>query len=142
MIKILEETLQDIQSYLTSAELMDKINEEYPEIKDDPSGFEDDICQFVLEQVGEVFPEDYNTPSVTVVEVIKVAGSETETLSTDHPVVKFNGQYYDYTATAFSDSYSGLINFDKLPVTQKVLSTMSQVNQGVSSVKSYALYES
>lgn len=139
MKRIIEESIQDIDAYLTSSEIKDKLVEEYPNLRDDPSLDEADINEYVVELVGKSFPDESLQPSIVFSEVVKVLGSETETIATGHPVVRYNGQLYDYTASQFNDSYNDLITFDKLPVTQRVISSPSQVNQGVSSVKSYAL---
>lgn len=140
MIAILNESLQDVDNYLKSSELKDSILEEFPEIKNDPDLIDYEVSDFVVSQVSSRFPDD-RSPEVVNVEVLKVAGDETEVISTDHFVVRFNGSFYDFTAHQFSDSYSKLLSYVNVPVTQKVITNDLQINDGVSSVKSYALLE-
>lgn len=140
MIVILNESLQDVDNYLKSSELKDSILEEFPEIKNDPESVDYEVSDFVVSQISSRFPDD-RPPEVVNVEVLKVAGDETEVISTDHSVVNFNGSFYDFTAHQFSDSYSKLLSYVNVPVTQKVITNDLQINDGVSSVKSYALLE-
>lgn len=140
MIVILNESLQDVDNYLKSSELKDSILEEFPEIKNDPESVDYEVSDFVASQISSRFPDD-RPPEVVNVEVLKVAGDETEVISTDHSVVNFNGSFYDFTAHQFSDSYSKLLSYVNVPVTQKVITNDLQINDGVSSVKSYALLE-
>lgn len=140
MILILNESLQDVDNYLRSSELKDSILEEFPEIKNDPGSIDYEVCDFVITNISERFPNDRSPESVRA-EVLKVVGDEIEVISTDHFIVKFNGTFYDFTAHQFSDSYSKLLTYNNVPVTQKVITNDLQINDGVSSVKSYALLE-
>lgn len=139
-MRILKETLQDVVDYLQSSELKDDLVNRFPEVKKDPSSVEYGVNDFIIESVIERFPDE-PIPDLAEVVVIKALGSNTEVVSTDHEVIKFNGTYYDYTAHQFSDAYSNLLSFNNVPVTQKVITNDRQINSGVSSVKSYALLE-
>lgn len=137
-MKIIKESLQDISDYLRSSELKDDIILEYPEIKNDPESVEYGVNDYVISSVEARFSENI-LPKTADVVVLKIQGDDTEVLSSDHEVVEFNGTFYDYTAHQFSDSYNNLLTFNSIPVTQQVITNDRQLNDGVSSVKSYAL---
>lgn len=139
-MRILKEALQDVSDYLQSSDLKESLINKFPEIREDPSSVEYGVNDFIIDSVVERFPEE-PIPDLVGVIVIKVLGEESEVISTDHEVIKFNGTFYDYTAHQFSDSYSNLLSFNNIPVTQKVVTNDRQINDGISSVKSYALLE-
>lgn len=138
MIRILNESLQDVSDYLRSSDIKEELVEEIPEIMNDPGPYESKINELVVNLVVDRFPSE-PTPKVVPVVVIKSFGDDSEVVSSDHEVIEFNGSLYDYTAHQFTDSYSDLINYQVIPVTQNVITNDSQINSGVSSVKSYAL---
>lgn len=138
MIKILNESLQDVDSFLKS-EVKVLIEDQIPHSKKDPNDSE--VNEFIMNRVSEEFPEDTNRPEIVSVAAIKVQGEETEVITTDHQVIKFNGYLYDYTAHRFVDEFNGLLTFGQVPVIQPVITNDSQINDKISTVKFYALVE-
>lgn len=137
MMRILKESFQDVSDYLRSSELKDQVAENFPEIKSDPEDLETDICGYIVDLIEERFPDAEATTSV--VSVIKIVDDDSEVVAFEHPVIEFNGVLYDFTATQFKDSYSNLLNYDALPVTQQVVTNENQLSSGISSVKSYTM---
>lgn len=137
MMRILKESFQDVSDYLRSSELKDQVAENFPEIKSDPEDLETDICGYIVDLVEERFPDAEVTTSV--VSIIKIVDDDSEVIAFEHPVIEFNGVLYDFTATQFKDSYSNLLNYNILPVTQQVVTNENQLNSGISSVKSYTM---
>lgn len=141
MMRIIKESLQDVSNYLRSTDLKDEVLNEYPEWRNNPTSVSDDINFYILDLVKERFPDETTHPDVILTTVFKVYGEESEVISTDHLVVKFNGTYYDYTAHEFNDSFDNKLSFEVVPVTQSTITSNRQINSGVSSVKYYALLE-
>lgn len=140
MMKILEESLQDVSNFLISKELKDLIVDKFPLIKKDPESVEDSVNDFVVQEVLSQFDENI-LPKVTQVVVIKVLGDESEIVTAQHRVVEYNGTYYDFTAHQFTEEFNNLIKFGMTPVVQSVITSDAQINDGVSTIKSYALLE-
>ena len=139
MIKIYE-SLQDVESFLIN-DMKELLAQQFSQIKKSPESVGDpEVNEFVVNRVVDEFPDEMKPESVSVV-VIKVQGDETEIVTADHTVVKFNGYLYDFTAHQFTEEYNNLLTFDQIPVVQSVITDDSQVNDGVSTVKSYALVE-
>lgn len=140
MIKILNESLQDVDSFLKN-DIKELLSEQFPSISKNPEDIgEIEINEFIVNRVVDEFPDEMRPELVQVV-VIKVLREETEIVSGDHQVIKFNGYLYDYTAHQFTEEYNNLLTFGQIPVIQTVIKDDSQVNDGVSTVKSYALVE-
>lgn len=137
MIRILKESLQDVENYLQTSDLRDQILNEFPDVRDNPESVEFEVVSFIVDLVSERFPDEPKA-SVDTVTVLKVIGNDIDPLSTSHVVVKFNNNYYDFTAHQFSDSFRNL-NFSNVPVVQSVITNERQVSEGVSTVKSYVL---
>lgn len=140
MMKILEESLQDVSNFLISKELKDLIVDKFPTIRKDPESVEDDVNDFVVQEILSQFDENIQ-PKVTQVVVIKVLGDESEIVTAQHRVVEYNGTYYDFTAHQFTEEFNNLIKFGMTPVVQSVITSDAQINDGVSTIKSYALLE-
>lgn len=139
MIKIYE-SLQDVESFLKN-EVKGLLEDEFSQIKKSPESVGDpEVNEFIINRVADKFPDEMKPESVMVA-VVKVLGDETEIVTADHSVIKFNGYLYDFTAHQFTDEYSNLLTFGQIPVIQSVITDDSQVNEGVSTVKSYALVE-
>lgn len=139
-MKILEESLQDVSNFLVSKELKDLIVDKFPSIRKDPESVEDDVNDFVVQEILSQFDENI-LPKVTQVVVIKVLGDESEIVTAQHRVVEYNGTYYDFTAHQFTEEFNNLIKFGMTPVVQSVITSDAQINDGVSTIKSYALLE-
>lgn len=139
-MKILEESLQDVSNFLVSKELKDLIIDKFPSIRKDPESVEDDVNDFVVQEILSQFDENI-LPKVTQVVVIKVLGDESEIVTAQHRVVEYNGTYYDFTAHQFTEEFNNLIKFGMTPVVQSVITSDAQINDGVSTIKSYALLE-
>lgn len=137
MIKILKESIQDVENFLQTSELRGQVLDEIPEVRDDPSSVETEVNQFILNAIKKRFPDE-RSPKVVTVSVVKVVGSDIDVLSTGHQVVEFNNNYYDFTAHEFSDTFRGL-SILNTPVVQSVITNDRQISEGVSTVKSYAL---
>ena len=139
MIKILDESIQDVEAFLKN-DVIDMIKEDFPEYVKDPASIDEMVAGYVVGVLNDMYPDEIPAFNPQVA-AVKVLGDETEFLTTDHYVVKFNGYFYDYTAHQFTEEYSGKITIDRMPVVQRVLTDDSQINDGVSTVKSYALVE-
>lgn len=135
MIRIFE-SLQDVSDYL-KLECYSDLFSEFGDLSK-YNGTDDKVVNFIISFVKEHFPDEPVPTSVDVV-VVKVLGDDTEVVSTDHKVVAYNGYYYDFTACQFNDEYGNLITEGNLPVIQPVITNDSQINDKVSTVKSYAL---
>lgn len=138
MMRIIKESLQDVSDYLRSSGLKEELVNELPKIVDSPESVEYGVNDYIVSLVQERFPDEPE-PQITDVMVIKVQGDDTEIVSSDHEVIEFNGVLYDYTAHQFSNSYNNLLSWNSVPVTQPVITNDRQINDGVSSVKYYAL---
>lgn len=139
MIKIYE-SLQDVESFLKN-EVKGLLEDEFSQIKNSPESVGDpEVNEFIINRVADKFPDEMKPESVMVA-VVKVLGDETEIVTADHSVIKFNGYLYDFTAHQFTEEYNNLLTFGQIPVIQSVITDDSQVNEGVSTVKSYALVE-
>lgn len=137
MIKILRESLQDVENFLQTSELRDQILNAVPEVRDDPFSVETEVSQFIVNIVRERFPDE-RLPKIVLVSAVKVVGNDIEVLSTGHQVVEYNNNYYDFTAHQFNDSFRDL-SISNIPVVQSVITNDRQINEGVSTIKSYAL---
>ena len=137
MMKILKESFQDVSDYLRSSDIKEELIEEFPEIKDYPDQVEDEVNRYIIDLVEERFSDA--KIEVVLVSILKIVDSESEIVAQDHPVIEFNGVLYDYTAHQFIDSYSGLLSYSAVPVTQQVVTNERQLTSGISSVKSYAM---
>lgn len=139
MIKILE-SLQDVESFIKN-DLKKMIEDQFPEIRKSPELVGDDeVVEFAINRIADQFPDDFRPESVTVA-VVKVQGSETEIVTADHQVLKFNGYLYDFTAHQFTEEYNNLLTFGQVPVIQSRITDDSQVTEGASTVKSYVMVE-
>lgn len=135
----LNESLSDISSYLTSSDLKSKVLERFPDIRRNNSSVDDfDVCDYIVQIVSEVYPDEYQSPVIDVCTVYKVVGNDLYEVSTDHSVIRFNGQYYDYCAMKFTDNFDNL-NYSRVPITQKVITNVNSLNEGVSSLKYYSI---
>lgn len=139
MIKILE-SLQDVESFIKN-DLKKMIEDQFPKIRKSPELVGDEeVVEFAINRIADQFPDDLRPESVTVA-VVKVQGSETEIVTADHQVIKFNGYLYDFTAHQFTEEYNNLLTFGQVPVIQSRITDDSQVNEGASTVKSYVMVE-
>lgn len=131
---ILKESFQDVESYLRSSDLIDKITDEFG---NDFSDFDKEVSEFVIQIVEDQF-EDQSIKTERVV-VCKVVGEDVDLINSDHTVVNYNGSYYDYTAQKFNDSFNGLIKLTSIPVVQNVIHSDNQLNDKLSTIKGYVL---
>lgn len=131
-MRILKESIQDIENYLKGRAVDDLIDTYGSNFSD----FGSDVPDHVSDQVFLEFGEE-----VEVVEVVvcKVIDDEVDIISQEHPVIKYNGNYYDYNAQEFDYLFSNLITRDRLPVIQKVINSDNQISERLSSVKGYVL---
>lgn len=127
---ILEE-IQDIVSWL--------FNDALSEVSSISSDDSQEVSDFIVKRASETFPDDNILPEVERVIVFKVVGDEINHIDSDHYVVRYNGDYYDYTASQYNEEFRGLIKESDLPVVQRVIVSDRQINQGVSTVKGYVL---
>lgn len=137
MRRIITESFQDIETYLLSQELMDKLTEELPGWSNGDYS-SDEITDKVVEILTDEFPDDSGFVSERVI-VLKVKGEDVEVVTADHYAIRYNGSYYDYSAVLLNDSFSGLINRESTPVVQNVITNDLQINDKVSTVKGYAM---
>ena len=140
MMRILEESLQDVSNFLISKELKDLITEKFPDIIREPELVEDEVNEFVVQEILSQYDENI-LPKIVQVVVIKVLGDESEIVTAQHRVIEYNGTLYDYTAHQFTEEFNNLIKFGMIPVVQSVINSDAQINDGVSTIKSYALLE-
>lgn len=139
MLRIINESLQDVSDYLRSSDLKEEVRLEYPSVVNNPASIEDEVNHYIVSLVEDRFPNE-PIPEIVSVVVIKIIGDISEVLSSDHQVIEFNGTFYDYTAHQYSDSYNSQITYSQsIPVTQQVVTNDRQLNDGISSVKGYAL---
>lgn len=137
MMRILKESFQDVSDYLRSSDIKEELIEEFPEIKSSPGQIEDIVNDYIIDLVEERFPD--SQIEVDTVSVIKIVDDESEVIAPEHPVIEFNGVLYDFTAHQFAESYSGLLSYSTVPVTQQVVTNDRSLSAGISSVKSYAM---
>ena len=139
MKRIINESFQDITKFLKGTRLRIMIENEFPEIKSSPESVEDEVLEFIIDQTYFEFPDDYDLPEITDAVVMKVVGNDTEIVDSSHSVIKFNGTLYDYTAHRYVDAFNDLLTYGRTPVIQSVITNDKQLNDGVSTVKGYAL---
>lgn len=138
MIKILKESFQDVSNYLTSSSLKEKLSQEFPDYRTDPQKDEEEVLKKIVDLAQEEYPDE-GTLLIEDVTVLQVMGDEVEVLSASHPVIQYNGTWYDFTAHQFSESFNRLLDYSKVPIIQSVITNDGQIADGVSSVKYYAL---
>lgn len=129
-MRILIESIQDVEKYLREGALEELVNEFGTDLSDK------EAAEFVVNRVKEDFDEDISTEDVVI---CKVIGNDVDIISQNHPVIVYNGYYYDYGAQEFNDLFSDLITAAFLPVIQKVIKSDDQISDRLSSVKSYVM---
>ena len=136
MMKILRESYQDVEVFLRSTDLINQIVEEFGRDSLRNSELATDICSFVVDQVSQQFDTEITFENVVV---CKVIGEDIDFVDQMHPVVVFNGFYYDYTAMIYSTSFNNLIQIAALPVVQKIINSDEQITDKLSTIKGYTL---
>jgi hypothetical protein len=125
-MKILQESIQDIDTFLKSKDLVDQIRGK----KDSQ-----EVCQLVVDECSNRF-DDKIQPIVERVFVLSVDQEMTDVIEDDHYAVRYNNYYYDYTADQFKDAFD--VAEEDMPVIQPVLPE-SRLTNTVSTIKRYAL---
>ena len=129
-MRILIESIQDVEKYLREGALEELVNEFGTDLSDK------EAAEFVVSRVKEDFDEDISIEDVVI---CKVIGNDVDIISQNHTVIVYNGYYYDYGAQEFNDLFSDLITAAFLPVIQKVIKSDDQISDRLSSVKSYVM---
>lgn len=128
-MKILNESILDIETFLKSKELIDQI-------KDLPSS---DKCSEVVRICKDKF-SDTTQPKEVDVTILSIGDDRNVDMIDDsHNAVKFNNFFYDYDATQFSDAFD--VTKEDLPVIQPVVAE-SRLTSNISTIKRYAIIES
>ena len=65
----------------------------------------------------------------------KLAFDNIDIIDTVHPVINYNGNYYDYTAQRYNNSFDDLISTTNIPITQSIIHSDNQINSNLSTVK-------
>lgn len=133
---IIRESYQDVEMYLRSSDLVEKIINKFGEEFYNKSDY-GEVTNYIKQTVSEMF----NNTMVDIEKVIvcKVVDSDIDIINTSHYVINFNGNYYDYTAQQFNDSFNGQIRVPNIPVVQMIIHSDNQINSNLSTVKSYVL---
>lgn len=140
MIKILNESYQDVENFLKSNELIDIVKTTYPNYVNNPKSVEHEVNDLILQEISSQYDETIYPQEVRVV-VIKISGDDIAIITSDHFVIEYNGFYYDFTAHQFKEEYNNLIKVGLIPVIQPIITSDRQITDSVSTVKSYALLE-
>lgn len=133
---IIRESYQDVELYLRSSDLVEKLVAEFGEEFYNDSDY-GEVTNYIQGIVSDMF--DNTTVTVEKVIVCRVVDSDIDIINTAHYVINFNGNYYDYTAQAFNDSFNGLISTANIPVVQTIIHSDNQINSNLSTVKGYVL---
>lgn len=142
MRRIIVESFKDVESYLRGQILKDQLVEEFAMMKSNPASIDKEVAEFVVDQVHQRYSaEEVSDIVVAQAIVVKVFDGETDIVTTDHYVVRYNGMFYDFTAHQFGDAFNNLIKFTDAPVVQPVITNDRQLSSSVSTVKAYALLE-
>lgn len=133
---IIRESYQDVEMYLRSSDLVERIINKFGEEFYNKSDY-GEVTDYIKQTVSEMF----NNTMVDIEKVIvcKVVDSDIDIINTSHYVINFNGNYYDYTAQQFNDSFNGQIRVPNIPVVQMIIHSDNQINSNLSTVKSYVL---
>lgn len=125
-MKILQESIQDIDTFLKSKDLVDQVRGKKDSLE---------VCQLVVDECSNRF-DDKIQPIVERVFVLSVDQEMTDVIEDDYYAVRYNNYYYDYTADQFSDAFD--VAEEDMPVVQPVLPE-SRLTNTVSTIKRYAL---
>lgn len=137
MMKILTESYQDVEVFLRSTDLINQIIEEFGRESLVKAQSADNIVSFVVDKTNTQFSTDEVMATNTV--LCKVVGTDIDVVDSRHPVVVFNGYYYDYSALAYNISFNSLIPITALPVIQKIINSDEQITDRLSTIKGYTL---
>lgn len=132
---IIRESYQDIELYLRGSDLIEKITDKFG---DDFYNIDsEDVSNYIQQLISDMF--DSTLVTVEKVIVCKSIDSDIDIINTTHYVVNFNGNYYDYTAQEFNDSFNGQISISNIPIVQRIIHSDNQINSNLSTVKGYVL---
>lgn len=132
-MKILNESIQDIESYLQSDIVYD-LKSTYGS---DLSKYNDsEIIDYVIDQVLDNLGEYLSSEGVVVCQVV---GDEVNIIDPSQLVIVFNGRYYDYLAQKHNELFNNQIKINNLPVIQKVIRSDNQISERISTIKGYCL---
>lgn len=132
-MKILNESIQDIESYLQSDIVYD-LKSTYGS---DLSKYNDsEIIDYVIDQVLDNLGEYLSSEEVVACQVV---GDEVNIIDPSQLVIVFNGRYYDYLAQKHNELFNNQIKINNLPVIQKVIRSDNQISERISTIKGYCL---
>lgn len=132
---IIRESYQDIELYLRGSDLIEKITDKFG---DDFYNIDsEDVSNYIQQLISDMF--DSTLVTIEKVIVCKSIDSDIDIINTTHYVVNFNGNYYDYTAQEFNDSFNGQISISNIPIVQRIIHSDNQINSNLSTVKGYVL---
>lgn len=132
-MKILNESIQDIESYLQS-EMINDLESTYGS---DLSKYNDsEIIDYVIDQVLDNLGEYISSEEVVACQVV---GDEVNIIDPSQLVIVFNGRYYDYLAQKHNELFNNQIKINNLPVIQKVIRSDNQISERISTIKGYCL---
>lgn len=132
-MKILNESIQDVESYLQSDIVYD-LKSTYGS---DLSKYNDsEIIDYVIDQVLDNLGEYILSEGVVACQVV---GDEVNIIDPSQLVIVFNGRYYDYLAQKHNELFNNQIKINNLPVIQKVIRSDNQISERISTIKGYCL---
>lgn len=132
-MKILNESIQDVESYLQSDIVYD-LKSTYGS---DLSKYNDsEIIDYVIDQVLDNLGEYLSSEEVVACQVV---GDEVNIIDPSQLVIVFNGRYYDYLAQKHNELFNNQIKINNLPVIQKVIRSDNQISERISTIKGYCL---
>lgn len=132
-MKILNESIQDVESYLQSDIVYD-LKSTYGS---DLSKYNDsEIIDYVIDQVLDNLGEYISSEEVVACQVV---GDEVNIIDPSQLVIVFNGRYYDYLAQKHNELFNNQIKINNLPVIQKVIRSDNQISERISTIKGYCL---
>lgn len=132
-MKILNESIQDVESYLQS-DIIDDLKSTYGSDLSKYNDFE--IINYIIDQVLDNLGEYISSEEVVACQVI---GDEINIINPSQLVIVFNGRYYDYLAQKHNELFNNQIKINNLPVIQKVIRSDNQISERISTIKGYCL---
>lgn len=133
-MKILNESIQDVERYLRQVAVSD-LEQEFGSKWYD-AGTPAGVIGYVIQMIKTRFGETVSAPRV---QLFQVVGSDVDVIDPDYLVIGYNGYYYDFNAMENNELFNGQITPTKLPVTQPVIKSEYQIRENISSVKGYVM---
>ena len=132
---IIRESYQDVENYLRSSDLIEKIILQFG---DDFYNEVDygEVTTYVQSVINEMYGSNVVPEKVII---CKVVDDNIDIIDTAHYVINFNGNYYDFTAQRYNESFDGLIGLANIPVTQSIIHSDNQINSNLSTVRGYVM---